>query len=145
MLVWHPDRRADGTASSRDQGSRSTTHTPARADSFCLSYLLGQAPTLYEDGAAIRDYVNIDDVVDANILVLTDERAAGASFQRRRRGKAILTTRAFADIVKKTVRFRPAREWSPVSTGSAIPVISSLTSAPSGPWGGNLGVRQASR
>ena len=27
---------------------------------FCLSYLLGQAPTLYEDGGNIRDYVNID-------------------------------------------------------------------------------------
>src|SRR6188472_3269958 len=41
---------------------------------FCLSYLQGIAPVLYEDGGAIRDYVNIDDVVDANLLVLGDER-----------------------------------------------------------------------
>ena len=47
---------------------------------FCLSYLLGQAPTLYEDGGAIRDYVNIADVVDANVLVLSDDRAAGRVF-----------------------------------------------------------------
>ena len=47
---------------------------------FCLSYLQGVAPTLYEDGGAIRDYVNIDDVVDANVLVLEDDRAVGRVF-----------------------------------------------------------------
>jgi len=66
---------------------------------FCLSYLQGIAPTLYEDGAAIRDYVNIDDVVDANILVLEDDRAAGRVFNVGG-GKAI-TTREFADIVRR--------------------------------------------
>jgi dTDP-L-rhamnose 4-epimerase len=44
---------------------------------FCLHYRQGSVPTLYEDGHAIRDYVNIDDVVDANILVLHDDRAVG--------------------------------------------------------------------
>jgi dTDP-L-rhamnose 4-epimerase len=66
---------------------------------FCLSYLLGLAPTLYEDGAAIRDYVNIDDVVDANILVLADDRAAGRVFNVG--GGQPVTTREFADIVQK--------------------------------------------
>jgi dTDP-L-rhamnose 4-epimerase len=66
---------------------------------FCLSYLLGQAPTLYEDGEAIRDYVNIGDVVDANVLVLTDDRAAGRVFNVGG-GKAV-TTREFADIVRE--------------------------------------------
>jgi dTDP-L-rhamnose 4-epimerase len=66
---------------------------------FCLSYLQGIPPTLYEDGAAIRDYVNIDDVVDANILVLTDDRAAGRVFNVG--GGAAVTTRAFADIVMR--------------------------------------------
>jgi dTDP-L-rhamnose 4-epimerase len=64
---------------------------------FCLSYLEGLAPTLYEDGAAIRDYVNIDDVVDANLLVLEDDRAIGRVFNVGG-GKAV-TTREFADIV----------------------------------------------
>jgi dTDP-L-rhamnose 4-epimerase len=66
---------------------------------FCLSYLQGLAPVLYEDGAAVRDYVNIDDVVDANILVLTDERAAGRVFNVGG-GKAV-TTREFADVVMR--------------------------------------------
>ena len=66
---------------------------------FCLSYLLGQAPTLYEDGGAIRDYVNIDDVVDANILVLTDERATGRVFNVG--GGQAVTTWEFADVVMR--------------------------------------------
>ena len=66
---------------------------------FCLSYLQGIAPTLYEDGAAIRDYVNIDDVVDANVLVLQDDRAAGQVFNVG--GGAAVTTREFSDIVMR--------------------------------------------
>jgi dTDP-L-rhamnose 4-epimerase len=66
---------------------------------FCLSYMQGIAPTLYEDGAAIRDYVNIDDVVDANMLVLSDDRAAGRVFNVG--GGTAVTTREFADIVMR--------------------------------------------
>ena len=44
---------------------------------FCLHYQQGRVPTIYEDGNAVRDYVNIEDVVDANVLVLRDERAVG--------------------------------------------------------------------
>ena len=65
---------------------------------FCLSYLQGMAPTLYEDGGAIRDYVNIDDVVDANVLALEDDRAAGRVFNVGG-GKAV-TTSEFADMVR---------------------------------------------
>ena len=78
---------------------------------FCLSYLLGQAPTLYEDGEAIRDYVNIEDVVDANVLVLTDDRAAGRVLNVGG-GKAV-TTREFADIVRE----RYGSDQSAVVTG----------------------------
>lgn len=42
---------------------------------FCLNFQLGREPQIYEDGKQIRDYVNIHDVVAANILVLEDERA----------------------------------------------------------------------
>src|SRR5690349_22929188 len=66
---------------------------------FCLSYLLDRAPILYEDGGAIRDYVNIEDVVDANVLVLSDDRAAGRVFNVGG-GKAV-TTREFADVVRR--------------------------------------------
>ena len=66
---------------------------------FCLSYLQGIAPTLYEDGASIRDYVNIDDVVAANMLMLEDDRPVGQVFNVGG-GKAV-TTREFADIVMR--------------------------------------------
>jgi dTDP-L-rhamnose 4-epimerase len=66
---------------------------------FCLSYLLGVPPTVYEDGAAIRDYVNIDDVVDANVLALDDERAVGQVLSVG--GGAAITTSEFADIVRR--------------------------------------------
>lgn len=42
---------------------------------FSLSFHLGREPMIYEDGKQIRDFVNIQDVVDANLLVLRDERA----------------------------------------------------------------------
>ena len=66
---------------------------------FCLSYLLGVPPTLYEDGGAIRDYVNIDDVVDANVLVLEDARAVGRVFNVG--GGQAVTTREFAEVVQR--------------------------------------------
>jgi dTDP-L-rhamnose 4-epimerase len=66
---------------------------------FCLNYLQGTAPTLYEDGASVRDYVNIDDVIDANVLVLCDQRAVGRVFNVG--GGNAITTRQFADVVMR--------------------------------------------
>jgi dTDP-L-rhamnose 4-epimerase len=54
---------------------------------------------LYEDGQAIRDYVNIHDVVDANVLVLTDPRAAGRVFNVG--GGEAYTTQQFSDVVQR--------------------------------------------
>ena len=65
---------------------------------FCLHYLLGSAPVLYEDGAMIRDYVNIHDVVAANELALTDARAVGRVFNVG--GGTGYTTAQFSDIVR---------------------------------------------
>lgn len=66
---------------------------------FCLHYLLGGAPTVYEDGGAVRDYVNIHDVVDANLLVLTEDRAAGRVFNVG--GGASYTTAEFSEVVRR--------------------------------------------
>jgi dTDP-L-rhamnose 4-epimerase len=41
---------------------------------FSLHYLFGKAPTIYEDGNQMRDFVNIHDVVDANVMALVDDR-----------------------------------------------------------------------
>jgi dTDP-L-rhamnose 4-epimerase len=65
---------------------------------FCLHYLQGLAPTLYEDGEAIRDYINIEDVVDANLLAFQDSRAVGRVFNVG--GGNPVRTREFADIVR---------------------------------------------
>jgi dTDP-L-rhamnose 4-epimerase len=54
---------------------------------------------VYEDGRGVRDYVNIDDVVDANILVLQDDRAVGSVFNVG--GGAPVTTMEFAEIVMR--------------------------------------------
>ncbi len=42
---------------------------------FSLSNFFNKAPIIYEDGESIRDYVNIHDVVDANIGVLKSDEA----------------------------------------------------------------------
>ncbi len=42
---------------------------------FSLNYLLNKTPTIYEDGKQSRDFVNIHDVVDANLLVLRSPEA----------------------------------------------------------------------
>jgi dTDP-L-rhamnose 4-epimerase len=47
---------------------------------FSLHYYFGKAPAIYEDGEQLRDFVNIHDVVDANVLVLGDERANYEAF-----------------------------------------------------------------
>jgi dTDP-L-rhamnose 4-epimerase len=83
------------------QGPRQSVHNAysGACRIFCLSYLLGQPPTLYEDGEAIRDYINIDDVVDANVLVLSDDRAIGRVFNVG--GGRAVTTREFSEIVRR--------------------------------------------
>ncbi len=83
------------------QGPRQSVHNAysGACRIFSLHYLQGLAPILYEDGDAIRDYVNIDDVVDANVLVLEDDRAIGRVFNVG--GGRAITTREFADVVMR--------------------------------------------
>jgi dTDP-L-rhamnose 4-epimerase len=42
---------------------------------FCTRLLNGLPPVIYEDGLQLRDYTHIDDVVEANMTVLKDDRA----------------------------------------------------------------------
>jgi dTDP-L-rhamnose 4-epimerase len=42
---------------------------------FTQQLLNGKPPICYEDGRQLRDYVSVDDVVGANMLVLEDERS----------------------------------------------------------------------
>ncbi|MCJ7830561.1 MAG: NAD-dependent epimerase/dehydratase family protein, partial [Desulfobacterales bacterium] len=47
---------------------------------FTLCLLADRAPLVFEDGLQIRDYVNIEDVVAANLLVLERSEADGLVF-----------------------------------------------------------------
>jgi dTDP-L-rhamnose 4-epimerase len=93
---------------------------------FCLSYLLGGAPTLYEDGGAIRDYVNVDDVVDANMLVLSDGSAPGRVFNVG--GGQPLSTREFAEVVMRQYgSARPGAVTGEYRVGDTRHILSDIT------------------
>ena len=48
--------------------------------SVCLGLLAGRAPVVFEDGAQLRDYVAIDDVVAATLVALDHPGAPGAAY-----------------------------------------------------------------
>ncbi|MCC6578872.1 MAG: SDR family NAD(P)-dependent oxidoreductase [Phycisphaeraceae bacterium] len=64
---------------------------------FCLSFHQKLHPPIYEDGQQIRDFVNIHDVVDANVLVLEDSRADYEMFHVG--GDKAMTVAQFASVV----------------------------------------------
>ncbi len=100
---------------------------------FCLSYLHGVPPTLFEDGQSIRDYVNVDDVVDANLLVLDDERAVGRVFNVG--GGAPVTTRELADVVMRQYGSdQPAVATGEYRYGDTRHILSDVSSLRSLGW-----------
>jgi len=64
---------------------------------FSLAFHQGKEPPIYEDGNQIRDFVNIHDVVDANVLVLEDSRADYEMFNVG--GGVPITVKNFAKVV----------------------------------------------
>ncbi|MCC6476094.1 SDR family NAD(P)-dependent oxidoreductase [bacterium] len=66
---------------------------------FSLSYFFDRAPLIYEDGEQVRDFVNIHDVVDANLRVLEDDRANYEMFNVG--GGRAYTVTEFCAIVAK--------------------------------------------
>ncbi len=64
------------------QGPRQSVHNAYSGAMriFALSLLLDRRPVIFEDGRQVRDFVNIADVVAANLLVLEDSRADGQVF-----------------------------------------------------------------
>lgn len=47
---------------------------------FCLGYHFDMPPIVYEDGEQLRDYVNIEDVVAANLLAMTSPATVGQAY-----------------------------------------------------------------
>ena len=68
--------------------------------SFAVRVLTGQPPVLYEDGEQWRDYVSIQDVVRANLLVLEDSRADYQALSIS--GKRRVTVREMAALLIQT-------------------------------------------
>ena len=66
---------------------------------FCLSYYFKKHPVIYEDGNQLRDFVNIEDVVDANILVLEKDKINFDVFNVGGCRRYIIQN--FAEIVRK--------------------------------------------
>jgi dTDP-L-rhamnose 4-epimerase len=83
---------------------------------FSLNYYFDKAPTLYEDGLQCRDFVNIHDVVRANLMALEDERMDYEVFNVG--GGKAYTVLEFAGIVKgqmSEVRSHPGEMRSAVT------------------------------
>ncbi len=68
--------------------------------SFAVRALTGKPPVLYEDGEQLRDYVAVQDVVRANLLVLEDERADYQVFNVG--GDRMVSVRELAALVIQT-------------------------------------------
>jgi len=78
---------------------------------FCLSLYMDRVPPIYEDGQQVRDFVNIHDVVDANLLVLENPEADYHCFAVG--GDHPYTVAEFARIVGRAF----GREIEPVPSG----------------------------
>ncbi len=79
---------------------------------FCLNFHLGRDPMIYEDGRQVRDFVNIQDVVDANLLVMHDKRADYEMFNVG--GDKPYTVAEFASVVAEIFG---ARGYAPIPCG----------------------------
>ena len=68
---------------------------------FALSLLFDRRPIIFEDGNQVRDFVNIQDVVDANLLVLEKTAADGQVFNVG--GNHAWTVNAFFETMQAVV------------------------------------------
>lgn len=97
------------------QGARQSFHNPysGACRIFALSYLAGRSPVIFEDGRQVRDFVNVADVVSANVLAIRDSEAVGRIFCVG--GGTPITIREFDRIV--------AAEFGRLDMESNIPGI----------------------
>jgi dTDP-L-rhamnose 4-epimerase len=75
---------------------------------FSLNYYFNKSPVIYEDGFQNRDFVNIHDVVEANIMALHDSRMDNRIFNVG--GGKSYTINDFSQIVKEEFQKRKNKE-----------------------------------
>ena len=84
------------------QGTRNSFYNAYSgiARRFALSLLHGVAPVCYEDGAQLRDYVNVRDIARANVLVMEDSRGEFEVFNAGG-GRAVTVLEFAATMIKE--------------------------------------------
>lgn len=93
---------------------------------LALHLYFDRAPVIYEDGQQLRDYVNIADVVEANLMVLTDPRAVYQVFNVG--GGRAITVREFYDALQQeTGRYHEPVLGSFYRYGDTRHIISDVT------------------
>ena len=101
---------------------------------FALHLYFDKQPTIYEDGMQIRDYVNYQDVVDANVMVLENEKADYQGFNVG--GGKPFTVMDFYNKVQQVT----GKKVEPVILKFTVTVIQGIyfrISASSNHWDGN--------
>jgi len=100
---------------------------------FCLSAYFEKDLSIFEDGYQIRDYINIEDVVEANMLVLENNKTNFEVFNVG--GGKIYTVLQFGEIVtkvlEKNLKFRITGEFR---FGDTRHIISDITKLKSLGW-----------
>jgi dTDP-L-rhamnose 4-epimerase len=109
---------------------------------FCLHLLFNKSPTIYEDGNQLRDYVNIQDVVRANVLVLKKQDSDFQTFNVG--GEKTYTVKRFyeqvAQVFGKDMKPRIPGEYRYGDTRHIFSDISKLRSLG---WQPKVGIDQS--
>jgi dTDP-L-rhamnose 4-epimerase len=111
---------------------------------FSLHLYFNRAPVIYEDGRQLRDYVNIADVVRANLLVLDDDRAAFQVFNVG--GGTAWTVSEFYDALQQET----GRQITPVlgsyyRYGDTRHIVSDISKLTSLGWAPQASIRDSIR
>jgi len=111
---------------------------------FSLYLYFGKSPIIYEDGGQIRDYINIHDVVAANLLVLEDERANYQVFNVG--GGRPYTVKQFYEILQNEI----GKHQTPISGhyyryGDTRHILSDITKLEALGWTPKTPIQQSVR
>ncbi len=92
---------------------------------FIVRALQGEPLHIHNDGAQIRAWCYIDDIVDAVIRVLSDERAVGHAFNIGNPRSTLTTYNLAREIVRLSSSSSPIEfiEWNHADVGLRVPAV----------------------
>lgn len=111
---------------------------------FALALFFDRQPIIFEDGRQVRDFVNIDDIVQANLLVLEQPQTDSHIFNVG--GGKAWTVTGFYDTMQEVV----GKEIEPVIAsyyryGDTRHIVSDTSKLTSLGWKPNHGIRESIR